>query len=352
MGHLVEYIQSDIWVRFQKLRGHKCTFVCAADAHGTPIMITAREKKLAPEEMVVRVAAQQHEDLKAFDVDFDNFHTTHSAENQQIVCRIYEALQDAGQRVCKAPSSKRTTPPKKCFCPIDSCAAHARAARVRISMAIPAKFAEPHTRPNDLIDPVVDTLRQHARMEGVGALLFQTQRVRTATQDLDLNRQSASEHYEQTGRVVRGRHCGTGTSPATHPTSGFSSRGTTDKYFYVWLDAPVGYAASFLHLCNQDASLNFDEYWMPGHDTELYHFIGKDIVYFHSLFWPAVLQGAGFRQPDSVFAHGFLTVNGKKMSKSRGHLYQCSHLRRRTSIRTICATTTRPSSGQAWTIST
>ncbi|GMR17294.1 MAG: methionine--tRNA ligase [Gammaproteobacteria bacterium] len=316
MGHLVEYIFSDIWARFQSLRGHQCTYVCAADAHGTPIMIKARQENVSPEDLVTRVAAQQLQDLQAFDVEFDNFHSTHSAENEQLVSRMFLALREAGH-IYTRDVEQAYDEAENMFLPD----------RLVVGICPRCKSADQYGdacetcgatySPNDLIEPRSTLSGERPVWKKSEHYFFKLSefgpRLRRWMKSARLhpNITSKLEEWFETGLrdwdISRDA-----------PYFGFLIPGTEDKYFYVWLDAPMGYVASFLHLCQRRDDLDFDEYWMPGHDTEVYHFIGKDIVYFHTLFWPAVLEGAGFRQPTSVFAHGFLTVNGKKMSKSRG----------------------------------
>jgi methionyl-tRNA synthetase len=318
MGHLVEYVQSDIWARFQKQRGHKVTYVCAADAHGTPIMIKARQEGITPEELIERVSAEQHEDLKAFGVAFDNFHTTHSEENRQITCQMYEALRQAGYIYTKTieqaydETEKMFLPDRfvKGTCPNPNCNSDDQYGDA-------CEVCGKTYSPADLIDPVSvlsgtkpvwkESEHYFFRLSEYGDKLRQW--IKSA--DLHQNITSKLEEWFDAGLqdwdISRDA-----------PYFGFRIPGTEDKYFYVWLDAPIGYLASFLQLCNRREDLDFDEYWKAGSDKEAYHFIGKDIVYFHTLFWPAVLDGSGFRQPTSVFAHGFLTINGRKMSKSRG----------------------------------
>ena len=316
MGHLVEYIQSDIWARFQKLRGHQCTYVCAADAHGTPIMIKAREENITPEELVARVSKEQHADLQAFDVAFDNFYTTHSDENEQLVSRMFLALRDADHVYTKT-IEQAYDEQEGMFLPDRFVRGTCPRCKSEDQYGDACEVCGATYTPNDLIDPVSvlsgskpvwrDSEHYFFRLSAFGDRL----RTWMASADLHQNITSKLEEWFEAGLqdwdISRDA-----------PYFGFLIPGTEDKYFYVWLDAPMGYVASFLNLCNRRDDLDFDEYWTPGGDTEVYHFIGKDIVYFHTLFWPAVLEGAGFRQPDSVFAHGFLTVNGKKMSKSRG----------------------------------
>jgi len=316
MGHLVEYIQSDIWARFQKLRGHKCTYVCAADAHGTPIMIKAREENIAPEELVKRVSKRQHEDLQAFDVAFDNFYTTHSKENQQLVCRMFEALRDA-DHIYKKTIEQAFDQQEQMFLPDRFVQGTCPRCKSEEQYGDACEVCGATYTPNDLIDPV-------SVLSGTSPVWKESEHYffRLSAFDEPLRKwiDAANLHRNITSKLEEWFAAGLQDWDISRdaPYFGFLIPGTDDKYFYVWLDAPMGYVASFLNLANRSDDLDFDEYWMPGHDTEVYHFIGKDIVYFHTLFWPAVLQGSGFRQPDSVFAHGFLTVNGKKMSKSRG----------------------------------
>jgi methionyl-tRNA synthetase len=316
MGHLVEYIQSDIWARFQKLRGHQCTYVCAADAHGTPIMITARKEGITPEKLVARVSKEIHEDLQAFDVAFDNFYTTHSEENEQLVVRMFNALRDADHIYTKI-IQQAFDEQEQMFLPDRFVRGICPRCRSEDQYGDACEICGATYNPSDLIDPVSvlsgttpvwkDSEHYFFRLSAFG------ERLRKWIE-------SAGLHQNVTSKLEEWFAAGLQDWDISRdaPYFGFLIPGTEDKYFYVWLDAPMGYVASFLNLCKRRDDLDFDEYWTPGHDTEVYHFIGKDIVYFHTLFWPAVLEGAGFRQPDSVFAHGFLTVNGKKMSKSRG----------------------------------
>ena len=316
MGHLVEYIQSDIWARFQKLRGHQCTYVSAADAHGTPIMLKAREENITPEELVERVAKEQHEDLKAFDIAFDNFHTTHSAENEELVCRIFTALNDADYIYTKT-IEQAFDEQEKMFLPDRFVRGTCPRCKSEDQYGDACEICGATYTPNDLIDPV-------SVLSGTAPVWRESEhyffRLSAFEERLRLWMKKADLHQHITSKLEEWFEAGLQDWDISRdaPYFGFRIPGTDDKYFYVWLDAPIGYLASFLQLCNASDELDFDEYWMPGHDTEAYHFIGKDIVYFHTLFWPAVLEGSGFRQPSSVFAHGFLTVNGKKMSKSRG----------------------------------
>jgi methionyl-tRNA synthetase len=316
MGHLVEYLQSDIWARFQKQRGHLCTYVCAADAHGTPIMIKARQEGITPEQLIERVSVEQHADLKAFGVAFDNFHTTHSDENELIVRRMYAALRDAGHIYTKT-IEQAYDDQEKMFLPDRFVRGTCPRCKSEDQYGDACEICGATYTPADLIDPVSvlsdtkpvwrESEHYFFRLSEFGDKL----RAWIKSADLHQNITSKLEEWFEAGLqdwdISRDA-----------PYFGFRIPDTEDKYFYVWLDAPIGYLASFLHLCKRRDDLDFDDYWMAGSDKEAYHFIGKDIVYFHTLFWPAVLEGSGFRQPTSVFAHGFLTINGRKMSKSRG----------------------------------
>ncbi len=316
MGHLVEYIQSDIWSRFQKLRGHLCTYVCAADAHGTPIMIKAREEKITPEQLVTRVSKEQLEDLRAFGVAFDNFHSTHSAENEELVGRIYAALRDAGHIYTKT-IEQAYDEKEKMFLPDRFVRGTCPRCKSEDQYGDACEVCGATYSPADLIAPVSVLSGTTPVWRASEHYFF---RLSAFGDRLRLWMAKASLHQNITSKLEEWFEAGLEDWDISRdaPYFGFLIPGTSDKYFYVWLDAPIGYLASFLHLCRQRQDLDFEEYWTSETGTEVYHFIGKDIVYFHTLFWPAVLAGAGFRQPTSVFAHGFLTINGKKMSKSRG----------------------------------
>ncbi|MDX1509306.1 MAG: methionine--tRNA ligase, partial [Woeseiaceae bacterium] len=316
MGHLVEYIQTDIWVRFQKLRGHQCTFVCASDAHGTPIMIRARELGISPEELTTKISAEFVRDFSDFHVDFDNYHTTHSPENEALTVEMYEALRDAGDIYTKT-IEQAYDEKEGMFLPDRYVRGTCPFCKTPDQYGDACENCSKTYSPADLIDPVsIVSGTAPVRRESEHyffRLSRYEDRLRAWMKQAKLDRNVVAkldEWFEaglQDWDISRDA-----------PYFGFRIPGTDDKYFYVWLDAPVGYPASFLNLCQRRDDLDFDEYWRPGHDTEVYHFIGKDIMYFHTLFWPAVLEGAGFRTPTSVYAHGFLTVNGQKMSKSRG----------------------------------
>ena len=316
LGHMVEYLYSDIWSRFQKLRGHLCTFVCAADAHGTPIMIRARQEGISPEQLVERISAEQLADLEAFGVAFDNFHSTHSEENRVLIERQFEALREAGH-IYTRTIEQAFDEQESMFLPDRFVRGTCPKCKSEEQYGDACEVCGTTYTPNDLIDPVSVISDTKPVWKDSEHYFF---RLSAFEDNLRAWMASAKLHQNITSKLEEWFEAGLQDWDISRdaPYFGFLIPGTEDKYFYVWLDAPMGYVASFMNLCKRRDDLDFDEYWDPGHDTEVYHFIGKDIVYFHTLFWPAVLEGAGFRLPNSVFAHGFLTVNGKKMSKSRG----------------------------------
>jgi len=316
MGHLVEYLQTDIWVRFQRLRGHSCIYVCASDAHGTPIMIKARELGITPEQLTEQASAEFVRDFSDFNVEFDNFHTTHSDESEALTTDIYNALDAAGDIYTKR-IEQAYDEHEGMFLPDRFVRGTCPVCKTDDQYGDSCENCGATYAPSDLID-AKSVLSGTAPVTRESEHYFfrlsrYEKRLREWMQSADLDRNVAAKLEEWFEAGLKDWDIS-----RDAPYFGFRIPGTDDKYFYVWLDAPVGYPASFLNLCKRRPDLDFDEYWRPGHDTEVYHFIGKDIMYFHTLFWPAVLDGAGYRTPTSVFAHGFLTVNGQKMSKARG----------------------------------
>jgi methionyl-tRNA synthetase len=316
IGHLVEYLQTDIWVRFQHLIGNDCTYICASDAHGTPIMLRARTEGIDPEVLVERYRTEHQRDFAGFHIAFDNYHSTHSEENRELVEQIYARLveKDLIERrtIQQAYDEEagmflpdrflRGTCPR-CDAPDqygDNC-------EVCGATYSTSELKDPQSILSDSVPVQRDSEHLFFKLKNFTAMLQEW--ISSDAVDVAVGRK-LNEWFEaglQDWDISRDA-----------PYFGFRIPGTEDKYFYVWLDAPVGYLASFKNLCERRADLNFDDYFAADSTAELYHFIGKDIVYFHALFWPAVLEGAGYRKPTSVFAHGFLTVNGQKMSKSRG----------------------------------
>jgi methionyl-tRNA synthetase len=316
MGHLVEYLQGDIWVRFQKLRGHVCTYVCASDVHGTPVMLKARELDVSPEELTKKVTAEFLRDFSAFDIEFDNYYTTHSPENEALVGEIFKVLRDSGDIYTKT-IEQAYDEAEGMFLPDRFVRGTCPRCATEDQYGDACENCGATYDPTDLIDPVSVLSGTAPVSRDSEHYFFKLSNYEDHLRDWI---KSAKLEKSMVAKLEEWFKAGLRDWDISRdaPYFGFQIPGTDDKYFYVWLDAPVGYAASFKNLCERRDDLDFDEYWRPGHDTELYHFIGKDIMYFHTLFWPAVLEGAGFRTPTSVFAHGFLTVNGKKMSKARG----------------------------------
>ncbi len=322
IGHLVEYIQTDIWVRFQKMRGHQCIYVCADDAHGTPIMLRARQEGIDPEQLIERISEEHKADFAAFRVGFDNYHSTHSEENQYCSNTIYQ------RNKAKGHISKRTI--TQAYDPVEN-------------MFLPDRFIKGECPKCGAQDQYGDNCEVCGASYSPSELINPVSVVSGATPE---NRES--EHYffrlndfEQMLREwTRGGHLQQEVTNKLDewfasglqewdisrdaPYFGFEIPDHPGKFFYVWMDAPIGYMASFKHLCDRTDELEFDDFWGPDSRTELYHFIGKDIIYFHALFWPAMLHGANFRTPTAIFAHGFLTVDGQKMSKSRGTFIKAS----------------------------
>lgn len=321
LGHILEQIQADIWVRWQKLLGNQCLFICGDDAHGTPIMLKAKEQNISPETLIAKYYVSHLEDTKAFNIDFDNFYTTHSAENQEIVNEIYnklfanndiqikeiEQLYDEHEKIFLPDRYVKGQCPKcdaqdqygdNC----EACGAHYAAYELKNPKSILT-----HTTPINKksehyffdLPKYKDFLKNwlHGNNKVQPAMLHKLNEWLEHTDGLklwDISRDA--------------------------PYFGFLIPNTVDKYFYVWLDAPIGYISIFKNFCNKNQQVEFNDFFAASNanSSELYHFIGKDIIYFHALFWPAILKGANYRTPNKIFAHGFLTVNGEKMSKSRG----------------------------------
>ena len=316
MGHLVEYIQTDIWVRFQKLRGHDCIYVCASDSHGTPIMLKARELGITPEELTSGYAKEFVRDFDDFGIEFDNYYTTHSPENEALVGQMFEALRASGD-IFTRTIEQSYDEKEGMFLPDRFVKGTCPRCKSEDQYGDACEVCGATYTPEDLIDPVsvlsgttpVKRESEHYffKLSEYEERLHEWMRVAKLDRNVVAKLDEWFEAGLQDWDISRDA-----------PYFGFRIPGTDDKYFYVWLDAPVGYMASFKNLCDRTDGLDFDDYWGADSEAELYHFIGKDIMYFHTLFWPAVLTGAGFRTPTSVYAHGFLTVDGQKMSKSRG----------------------------------
>lgn len=315
LGHILEQTQADIWVRFQKLRGNDCIYICGDDAHGAPIMISAQQQNITPEQLIAEAKISHEQDSAGFLINFDNYYTTHSQENREITNSVYRTIEQNGDIETKTIQQA-----------FDDSANMFLADRF-IKGTCPHCLAKDQYgdgcescgatySPTDLIDPVstisgkppVQKMSEHYffRLDKYANMLKLWGQ--KSLQPEIINK--LNEWFEL------------GLKPwdisRDSPYFGFEIPGKPGKYFYCWLDAPIGYIASFKNLCAHK-KINYDEYWRHDSDAELYHFIGKDIVYFHTLFWPAMLESANLRKPTSIFTHGYLTVNGQKISKSRGN---------------------------------
>ncbi|WP_237860573.1 methionine--tRNA ligase [Pseudomonas sp. PGPR81] len=316
LGHMLEYIQTDMWVRFQKMRGNQCIYVCADDAHGSAIMLRAEKEGITPEQLIANVQAEHSSDFADFLVDFDNFHSTHSEENRELSSLIYSRLRDAGH-IATRSVTQYFDPEKGMFladrfikgtCP--KCAADDQygdnCEKCGATYA-PTELKNPKSAISGATPVLRDSQHFFFKLPDFQAMLQQWTRSGTL-QDAVANKLAEwLDSGLQEWDISRDA-----------PYFGFEIPGEPGKYFYVWLDAPIGYMASFKNLCARRPELDFDAFWNKDSKAELYHFIGKDIVNFHALFWPAMLEGAGLRKPTAVNVHGYLTVNGAKMSKSRG----------------------------------
>jgi len=321
LGHLVEYIQTDIWVRFQKMRGNTCYYVCADDTHGTPIMLRAQSEGITPEQLIDRVWHEHYADFSAFHVEFDNYGSTHSPENRSCAETIYCALRDKGLIEVRS-IEQFYDPVRQMFLPDRFIKGECPKCHAKDQYGDNCEVCGAAYAPTELIEPYSAVSGAKPELRNSDHYFFKLsadtcqQFLRKWTRSGTLQPEAANKMQEWLGSEGENKLTDWDISRDA-PYFGFEIPDAPGKYFYVWLDAPVGYMGSFRQLCN-NRKINFDDYWKAGSNAELYHFIGKDILYFHALFWPAELEHAGFRTPTKLFAHGFLTVNGEKMSKSRG----------------------------------
>ena len=318
LGHLVEYLQTDIWVRNQKMSGNTCYYICADDAHGTPIMLKAKELDVRPEELIQKTYQEHVKDFEDFGIKFDNYYTTHSEENREYSEFIYNSLKENGDIKSQEieqfydESAKMFLPDRyiKGICPkcgaedqygdaCEECGATYSPTELKKPISIISN-TKPSTKKTEhfffKLSNYTDYLKKWMKKDSIQSEIQNKleEWLKDGLADWDITRDK--------------------------PYFGFNIPGYDDKYFYVWLDAPVGYIASFKNMCDKK-NINFDEFWNHESECELYHFIGKDIAYFHALFWPAMLEASNFRSPNSIYCHGFLTVDGEKMSKSRGTFF-------------------------------
>jgi methionyl-tRNA synthetase len=315
LGHLVEYIQTDIWARFQKMQDHQCFYVCADDAHGTPIMLRAEQDGISPEELIAAVGEQHRADFADFAIAFDNYYTTHSPENRALANQIYYRLRDGGH-IAKRTIRQAYDPEREMFLPDRFIRGRCPRCGAEDQYGDSCEVCGSTYSPMELINPV-------SAISGVAPAEKESEHYFFKLVDFEamLKDWTRGGHLQEevSNKLDEWFKAGLKEWDISRdaPYFGFEIPDAAGKYFYVWLDAPIGYLASFKNFC-ETSGVDFHAFCAPDSDAEMYHFIGKDIIYFHALFWPAMLAGAGFRTPTAVFAHGFLTVDGQKMSKSRG----------------------------------
>jgi methionyl-tRNA synthetase len=324
IGHLVEYIQTDIWVRYQRMQGHEVHYMGADDTHGTPIMLRAEKEGMTPKELIAKVWQEHKRDFDAFLISFDHYYTTDSPENEKLAGDIYIKLRNAGL-IEKRAIEQAYDPVKEMFLPDRFIKGKCPKCKAPDQYGDSCEKCGATYVPTDLIDPfsVVSGATPIRKVSDHYFFKLSDPRCETFLRDwtqvrTPLQPEARNKMKEWVGQAGESK-LGDWDISRDAPYFGFEIPDAPGKYFYVWLDAPIGYYASFLKYCI-DKGLNFDEWVKPDSTTEQYHFIGKDILYFHTLFWPATLHFAGYRTPTNVFAHGFLTVDGEKMSKSRGTL--------------------------------
>lgn len=324
IGHILEHIQADIWVRFQKMLGRDCIFISGEDAHGTPVMLAAQQRDISPESLVTQIAEEHKRDLSAFYIDFNNFYTTHSPENEALIILIYQRMKDKGDIYSKLiqqaydPKTQMFLPDRyvKGACPCckspdqygDNC-------EVCGSTYSPLDLIDPKSTLSGATPIAKESEHYFFQLSGYSDFLREW-----ITRDNHLAEEISNKLLEWFKEGLHDLDIS-----RDSPYFGFKIPGTDNKFFYVWIDAPIGYMAIFKNLCGQRDNLNFDDYWSDAAKTELYHFVGKDIINFHAIFWPAILKSADFRRPTAIFVHGYVTVNGKKMSKSRGTFITARH---------------------------
>jgi len=322
LGHMLEHVQADIWVRYQRLRGNNIHFICADDAHGTPIMLKAQEMGIKPEEMIAQIKASHESDFNGFNISFDHYHSTHSEENKAISSSIYIALRENGYITSKS-ISQLFDPEKEMFLPDRFVKGTCPKCKSEDQYGDNCDVCGATYSPTEMINPKSAVSGATPIMKDTEHFFFDLPQFEDMLKEWT---HSGSMQTEMANKVGEWFESGLKQWDITRdaPYFGFEIPDAPGKYFYVWLDAPIGYMGCFKYLCDRDENLNFDDYWKKDSKAELYHFIGKDIVNFHSLFWPAVLEGSGYRKPTAVNVHGYVTVNGAKMSKSKGTFIKAS----------------------------
>lgn len=325
LGHMVEHIQTDIWVRFQKLRGHACYYCCADDTHGTPVMLAAQKQGLAPEDMIAKVREEHLADFTGFGIGYDNYYSTHSPENKAFSEQIYRALKANG-KIESRTIEQLFDPEKQMFLPDRFVKGECPKCHAKDQYGDNCEVCGTTYSPTELINPYSAVSGATPVLKESEHFFFKLGECADFLQGWTSGQNTLGKAHLQPEALNKMKEwLGEGEETSLSdwdisrdaPYFGFEIPDAPGKYFYVWLDAPVGYMASFKNLCDR-IGLDFNEFFQADSQTEMYHFIGKDILYFHALFWPAMLHFSGHRTPSGVYAHGFLTVDGQKMSKSRG----------------------------------
>ena len=326
LGHMVEHIQTDVWVRFQKLRGHECYYCCADDTHGTPVMLAAQKQGIAPEDMIAKVREEHLADFTGFFIGYDNYYSTHSPENKQFSEQIYRALKANG-KIESRVIEQLFDPEKQMFLPDRFVKGECPKCHAQDQYGDNCEVCGTTYSPTELINPYSAVSGAKPELRESEHFFFKLGECADFLKAWTSgnNPHDGKPHLQPEALNKMKEWLGEGEETTLSdwdisrdaPYFGFEIPDAPGKYFYVWLDAPVGYMASFKNLCDR-IGIDFDEYFKADSQTEMYHFIGKDILYFHALFWPAMLHFSGHRTPTGVYAHGFLTVDGQKMSKSRG----------------------------------
>ena len=326
LGHMVEHIQTDVWVRFQKLRGHECHYCCADDTHGTPVMLAAQKQGIAPEDMIAKVREEHLADFTGFFIGYDNYYSTHSPENKQFSQDIYRALKANG-KIESRVIEQLFDPEKQMFLPDRFVKGECPKCHAQDQYGDNCEVCGTTYSPTELINPYSAVSGAKPELRESEHFFFKLGECAGYLKEWTSgnNPHDGKPHLQAEALNKMKEWLGEGEETTLSdwdisrdaPYFGFEIPDAPGKYFYVWLDAPVGYMASFKNLCDR-IGIDFDEYFKADSQTEMYHFIGKDILYFHALFWPAMLHFSGHRAPTGVYAHGFLTVDGQKMSKSRG----------------------------------
>ena len=318
LGHLVEYIQTDIWVRSQKMAENECVYICADDSHGTPIMLKAKELGITPEELIKKTYDEHVKDFKDFQIEFDNFYTTHSDENKEISQNIYQSLKEKGDIVSKEIEQFYDNEAKM-FLPDRFIKGECPKCGAKEQYGDSCEECGATYSPTDVKNPISTVSNTTPVTKKTEHVFFQLSSYESFLKDWMENNDIQKEIKNKLSEWLEGGLVDWDIT-RDKPYFGFEIPNLKDKYFYVWLDAPIGYIASHKNYCDKNKK-NYIDDWKEDSRTELYHFIGKDIAYFHGLFWPAMLEGAGLKKPNGVFCHGFLTIDGEKMSKSRGTFF-------------------------------